>query len=89
MLFCFTDVVDSLIERPSETTNKIENLRTLILNFGYLLNLVRPYQARAGAEQRMQKDCDVAGDIGKDFSDSLKSSLAQITKTLDDVTYSL
>ncbi len=56
ILFAFIEVVDAMATAPDDAPNRIEDLRTLVLNLGYLTNLLRPYQARASLDETLRED---------------------------------
>ena len=78
-LFCFIDLIDSLVKRPSEASNKVENLRVLLLNLGYATNLIRPLQARANIQHQLEKDLKTAQNVSEEFLKSVGDTLQDLT----------
>ncbi|CAK0785716.1 hypothetical protein CVIRNUC_008927 [Coccomyxa viridis] len=56
LLFCYLDLIDTLIERPSAYARSVEHVGVVARNMQYLLNTLRGHQARATLELMLRKE---------------------------------
>jgi mediator of RNA polymerase II transcription subunit 7 len=80
----FLELITIMTENPTERTEKIQDIRRLMINVHAVINVYRPHQARESVRERLQgmledgeremEQCDEAKEKVKDFLAELEST---------------
>eukprot|EP00850_Spirogloea_muscicola_P016837 SM000140S00586 [mRNA] locus=s140:73414:74976:- [translate_table: standard] len=90
LLLVLLELVDVLVERPSQYARRVEDMGLLLKNIHHLLNLLRPHQARATVihllETQLQQRKIAIEDIRQrrqEAQELLRDSVTMLQKELD------
>eukprot|EP00850_Spirogloea_muscicola_P003378 SM000013S26547 [mRNA] locus=s13:944204:945667:- [translate_table: standard] len=90
LLLVLLELVDVLVERPSQYARRVEDMGLLLKNIHHLLNLLRPHQARATIihllETQLQQRKIAIEDIRRrrqEAQELLRDSVTMLQKELD------
>ncbi|CAL5228168.1 g11249 [Coccomyxa viridis] len=79
LLFCFLDLINTLVERPSAYARSVENVGLVARNMHYLLNALRGHQARATLEETLRQEIS----DGKQAVEDLRSAAQRAQQLLE------